>query len=157
MISNQRKKDPIFRTVVVVVLILLLAACSSQEGESRQVTAPASTMMPGHKMGDSNMISAVKTPKVPFKYEAGNKKFQKMCASCHGQWGGGSEQGPPLMHLFYVPSHHSDAAFYNAVLKGVKQHHWTFGDMPPVAGTTSRDVEKIIAFVRWLQRENGIR
>lgn len=147
-----------YRVIIVMMLATLLAACSSQKDEvsSSKAVVPTSTAMSGHKMGDTDVKMTVKTPNVPFEYGIGMKKFQTMCASCHGQWGGGSEQGPPLMHLFYKPSHHSDRAFYNAALKGVQQHHWKFGNMPAVEGVMPQDVEKIIAFVRWLQRENGI-
>lgn len=140
-----------------MVLAILLAACSNQDDEaSNKAAMSTSTAMSGHKMGNANVKPVVKTPKVPFKYGIGMKKFQTMCANCHGQWGGGSEQGPPLMHLFYEPSHHSDRAFYSAILNGVQQHHWKFGNMPAAEGATPRDAEKIIAFVRWLQQENGI-
>ena len=60
------------------------------------------------------------------------------------------------MHAFYKPSHHSDAAFYRAARKGVKAHHWKFGDMPPIPNATTRDMEQIITFIRWLQKERGI-
>jgi cytochrome c5 len=95
-------------------------------------------------------------PNVPYKYALGMDKFQELCSSCHGKWGNGSPQGPPLMHGFYKPSHHGDAAFYRAALKGVFAHHWRFGDMPPVPGATRKDVDKLLPFIRWLQRENGL-
>jgi len=39
---------------------------------------------------------------------------------------------------------------------GVRGHHWPFGDMPPVEGVTRGDVTMIIAYIRELQRANGI-
>jgi len=95
-------------------------------------------------------------PKVPFKYAQGKKIFNNLCSKCHGEWGNGTTQGPPLMHGFYKPSHHGDPAFYRAALKGVQAHHWRFGNMPPVPGATRKDVDTLLPFVRWLQRENGI-
>jgi hypothetical protein len=95
-------------------------------------------------------------PKVPFKHMTGMQKYQNMCSTCHGQWIGGSQQGPPLLHPFYKPSHHADATFYRAALRGVKAHHWEFGDMPPVKGATKEDLDAIVPFVRWLQREKGL-
>ena len=97
-----------------------------------------------------------KAPKVPFQYALGYQKYQQMCASCHGKWGAGSKQGPPLMHPFYKPSHHADAAFYRAALNGVKAHHWQFGNMPPVSGITKQDMDAIVPYIRWLQREMGV-
>jgi len=38
----------------------------------------------------------------------------------------------------------------------VRAHHWKFGNMPPVEGIHDEDVIKIIAFVRAVQKENGI-
>jgi hypothetical protein len=40
--------------------------------------------------------------------------------SCHGDWGDGSDKGPPLMHKLYVPSHHGDETFYRAAIKGAR-------------------------------------
>lgn len=95
-------------------------------------------------------------PKVPFTHALGYQKYQQYCTSCHGKWGDGSQQGPPLMHPFYKPSHHPDAAFYRAALKGVRAHHWEFGDMPPVSGVTRDDMHAIIPYIRWLQQDRGL-
>lgn len=94
--------------------------------------------------------------RVPFKLGVGKKQFEKNCASCHGKWGDGTDQGPPLIHKFYEPSHHGDRAFFSAVSKGVRQHHWRFGDMKPIPSLENRVVTRIIDYVRWLQVENGI-
>jgi cytochrome c1 len=42
------------------------------------------------------------------------------------------------------------------VRNGVRSHHWGFGDMPPIDGLTDADVTNVVAYVRALQRENGI-
>jgi hypothetical protein len=47
-------------------------------------------------------------------------------------------------------------SFQLAVQNGVRAHHWKYGNMPPVEGLTKGDVRGIIAYVRELQRENGI-
>jgi hypothetical protein len=47
-------------------------------------------------------------------------------------------------------------SFVLAVKNGVRAHHWRFGDMPPVDGLTQSDVMNIVAYVRELQRANGI-
>lgn len=93
---------------------------------------------------------------IPFQYALGKSLFEESCSSCHGVRGHGSEKGPPLMHKIYEPSHHGDASFYRAALTGTKAHHWKFGDMPPVAGMSKRKMDKIIPYLRWLQRQNGI-
>ena len=82
--------------------------------------------------------------------------FAENCASCHGQDGAGTNQGPPLIHVIYEPNHHGDASFHLAVKQGVRAHHWRFGNMPAVPGVSPDDTTKIIAFVREVQRANGI-
>lgn len=87
----------------------------------------------------------------------GQKAFDGNCAACHGQNATGLVGlGPPLVHRIYEPSHHADAAFHVAVANGVRSHHWKFGNMPPVDGLTRADVDMIVAYVRELQRANGI-
>jgi mono/diheme cytochrome c family protein len=94
--------------------------------------------------------------KVPFQYGLGKTLFDENCTSCHGAWGKGTDKGPPLLHRFYITSHHGDAAFYQAALTGTRAHHWNFGDMPAVEGMTREKMDKIIPYVRWLQQKSGI-
>ena len=86
----------------------------------------------------------------------GRNIFNSRCATCHGYDAGGGQNGPPLIHEIYEPSHHGDATFHLAVQNGVRAHHWQFGDMPPQPGVKEADVDAIIAFVRETQRANGI-
>ncbi|MDX1621262.1 MAG: cytochrome c [Nitriliruptorales bacterium] len=86
----------------------------------------------------------------------GGELFQANCAACHGVEGTGTVSGPPLVHEYYVPSHHPDAAFRSAVAAGVRPHHWDFGPMPRIEGISDADVADIIAYVRQLQREAGL-
>jgi mono/diheme cytochrome c family protein len=86
----------------------------------------------------------------------GERAFNAVCAACHGKDAAGTDVGPPLVHRIYEPSHHADYAFEMAVANGVRAHHWKFGNMPPQPGLTKADVGAIIAYVRELQRANGI-
>ncbi len=89
--------------------------------------------------------------------QMGQRAFEATCAACHGADAGGKQGfAPPLVHKIYEPSHHSDMAFQIAVQSGVRAHHWPFGDMPPQDGLTRSDVDNIVAYVRTLQRANGI-
>ena len=87
----------------------------------------------------------------------GKSLYRSYCSGCHGADVTGSHRGPPLLHKVYEPSHHADYSFYMAASKGVKAHHWKFGNMPPVSGASPEDVGHIIAFVRSEQRKVGIR
>jgi len=95
-------------------------------------------------------------PEVPFEYGVGLENYQSKCADCHGQWAEGTDQGPTLIHPYYVPSHHSDQSFYRAILQGARMHHWEFGDMAPVEGASEQDAVNVTAFVRWLQQYRGL-
>jgi len=92
----------------------------------------------------------------PADVQVGEAKFKANCAACHGDRGVGTKQGPPLVHKIYEPNHHADVAFQRAAENGVRAHHWEFGNMPKIEGVTATDVEHIIRYVRWLQREAGI-
>ncbi len=87
----------------------------------------------------------------------GKTAFDANCASCHGPNGSGRDGlAPPLIHKIYEPSHHSDMAFTLAVRQGVRAHHWRFGNMAPVEGVSETSIESIVAYIRELQRANGI-
>ena len=89
--------------------------------------------------------------------QVGKMVFEAKCSVCHGADAvGQTDVAPPLVHKIYEPSHHADEAFQRAVSQGVRQHHWAFGNMPPVEGLTRGDVTMVIAYVRELQRANGI-
>ncbi len=95
-------------------------------------------------------------PRLSPEQIAGREAFQTYCVECHGERAGGTDSGPPLIHPFYRPGHHDDQTFYAAVSTGVRAHHWTFGDMPPVENITVDEVTAIIAFIRTVQRANDI-
>ena len=89
--------------------------------------------------------------------QMGQRAFDAVCAACHGDNAAGvMGSGPPLVHEIYEPSHHGDMAFLMAVQNGVQSHHWRFGNMPPQEGLTQADVSNIVAYVREVQRANGI-
>ena len=87
---------------------------------------------------------------------AGETVFAGNCAVCHGVGAAGSYTGPSLINRVYHPNHHSDASIRVAAFAGVRQHHWTFGDMPPVAGISEEEVEQVICYVREIQYANGV-
>jgi len=93
---------------------------------------------------------------VPAGLADGERLFNDNCARCHGIRAAGTDAGPPLVHVVYEPNHHADIAFQRAVTLGVPAHHWRFGNMPPVPGVDEAAVERITAYVRWLQRAAGI-
>jgi cytochrome c553 len=87
----------------------------------------------------------------------GSELFAANCASCHGPNAAGSEKGPPFVHKVYAKDHHVDGSFYNAVKRGVQAHHWPYGNMPAVEGVSDDDVTAIVAYVRKVQRANGMK
>lgn len=100
--------------------------------------------------------ATVKLPDMTPDLNLGKMNYDVKCASCHGMNTAGTDKGPTFLHRVYHPGHHGDAAFYTAPKKGVRAHHWPFGDMPPVAGITDAQTEKIIIYIRALQKTNGV-
>ncbi|GKY88556.1 c-type cytochrome [Sinisalibacter aestuarii] len=135
----------------VVAVALLGAVYVLWPGEAPEPeAAPAAPPMDGE-------IVAVVVPELVGDERVGQQIFAARCAECHGPRAGGVDGvGPPLIHGYYEPNHHADAAFFLAAERGVRAHHWRFGDMPPVEGITRAEVAAIVAFVRRVQRENGI-
>ncbi|MCA0920660.1 c-type cytochrome [Pseudooceanicola nanhaiensis] len=115
---------------------------------------PVETASPG--MGDP-LVSIALPDSLSAEAALGQRAFEATCAACHGVNATGKMGfGPPLVHKIYEPSHHADIAFQMAVQNGVRAHHWRFGDMPPQEGLTPADVANVVAYVRALQRANGI-
>lgn len=119
------------RRVVALASGLALAGCGAAAGDDPSSAAP----------GDPSR---------------GEQLFAANCAECHGDQALGTDQGPPLVHEYYVPSHHADESFQLAVQRGVAPHHWSFGAMPRVEGVEPDEVADIVAYVRGLQREAGL-
>ena len=99
---------------------------------------------------------SVRVPALSNVAQHGQAEFEKNCMVCHGKNAAGTRQGPPLVHKVYEPNHHSDKAFHRAVRKGVRAHHWPFGDMAPLEQVQQPQVDLIVRYVRELQRANGI-
>lgn len=131
--------------VALVALVGTLAAAACEE-KSQQAVG----------MTPEAMVALSADASLPDSLMAGRATFEVHCRECHGQAATGTEKGPPLVHRVYHPGHHADPAFYLAPLQGVRAHHWGFGDMPPVEGVTRDEVGRIVAYVRWLQRQAGI-
>ncbi|MEK9722942.1 MAG: cytochrome c [Rhodospirillaceae bacterium] len=100
--------------------------------------------------------ASVAQPEMTPALNIGKMAYDAHCAACHGLNAVGTDKGPTFLHRVYHPGHHGDAAFFLAPRRGVRAHHWPFGNMPPVAGVTDAQIEKIVLYVRALQKANGI-
>jgi mono/diheme cytochrome c family protein len=98
----------------------------------------------------------VKIPTLSALASDGKIAFDANCIVCHGQNAAGTEKGPPLVHDIYNPGHHADGAFFLAAKLGVRQHHWSYGDMPPQRQVTEPQIAAIVQYIRELQVANGI-
>ena len=113
---------------------------------------------PQYETRESGVTERVSEPELALSNtaRAGEEPFNANCSACHGMNASGTSQGPTFIDRIYHPGHHPDFSFRNAVSNGVTQHHWVFGDMPPVDGVSPEDVDTIICYVREVQRANGI-
>jgi len=99
---------------------------------------------------------SVNVPELSLAARSGKKAFDDTCARCHGVNAAGTGNGPPLIHDYYNPGHHADGAFFLAIARGVRQHHWNFGNMPPQRQVSEEQAGLIIRYVREMQAANGI-
>jgi len=133
-------KDKIPAIAVTAILIGGVAVVTSNMFGGKSDGVPVDVIVP-------NLSAEAKT---------GEAIFASNCAACHGSNASGSENGPPLVHTIYNPGHHGDEAFALAATRGVRQHHWKFGNMPPVPDFSIADAKPIVTYIRELQRANGI-
>ncbi|MEP0942145.1 MAG: c-type cytochrome [Rhizobiaceae bacterium] len=113
--------------------------------------------LPSEPVAAGKPMVQVSVPKLTAIQQQGEQLFNENCASCHGQDAAGQYGvAPPLVHIIYEPNHHGDRAFQLAAQRGVRQHHWQFGNMPAVPSVTFEDITKITSYVRGLQRANSI-
>ncbi|MFY0660006.1 MAG: cytochrome c [Shimia sp.] len=143
-------KPLVLAGVVLALGAVTFAALQFQPTPAQPVASPETT-------ATTAMVAVTQPAAHSELAQMGKRAFEATCAACHGENAAGQDGvAPPLVHKIYEPGHHSDMAFFMAVDNGVRAHHWAFGNMPPVAGLTKGDVKAIVAYVRELQRENGI-
>jgi mono/diheme cytochrome c family protein len=130
-----RVLNSLARLLLCLLVVVFCVACESQAGKEAAPPAAGAT---------------------PPEFQPGEAKFTAHCAACHGARAVGTAQGPPLVHKIYEPNHHADIAFQRAALNGVRAHHWDFGNMPKIDGISPDDIDQIIKYIRWLQRQAGI-
>jgi mono/diheme cytochrome c family protein len=98
----------------------------------------------------------ISTQQVSAEFRQGQDLYATHCAKCHGIDTRGTDKGPTFLTKIYAPYLHADIAFLLAVERGVRAHHWRFGDMPKIQGVSREDIRTIVEYIRWLQREAGI-
>ncbi|MBT5299582.1 MAG: cytochrome c [Rhodospirillales bacterium] len=106
----------------------------------------------GSKAIYENPIEPQPTPEL----NIGKMNYEAHCASCHGKTAGGTDKGPTFISRIYHPGHHGDGAFYIAAKRGARAHHWPFGNMKPIPGITDQQIAAIVAYVRAVQKANGL-
>ncbi|NKB81885.1 MAG: c-type cytochrome [Nitrospirales bacterium] len=142
------------RSLILIILTMGitmgigLSACSSEYKENAEKPDKEGTI---HLERDNDEARLL-----PSAFQTGEKLFTTFCQRCHGHQGRGSSQGPPLVHKIYEPSHHGDHAFIRAAARGVRAHHWDFGNMPKIPEVTPGEVKEIVQYIRWLQQQAGI-
>ena len=121
-------------TVLIVLVAMAENASASTHGKAKQIVVP---QLSGDVL-------------------AGEGVYTRHCQSCHGVNTSGIEKGPSFLHRVYHPGHHNDASIYVAVRKGSRQHHWRFGSMKPVEGISDAEIAQVIAYIRTMQKANGL-
>ena len=136
---------------LLIAAVVIVAAAGGWWWQQSGKSTPGMTQKTGGPM------VAVKLPQgLTSVAQDGKFLFERSCAACHGENAAGSGKGPPLVHRIYEPNHHGDQAFLLAARNGVRAHHWQFGNMPPRPEVSEPEMAAIVAYVRELQKANGI-
>ena len=137
------------KLIGLIVLIAIVAGALLWRDNQQMGTAMAEN--------EGAAIVEIVVPELSHNAKLGEAAFTEHCVTCHGQNAVG-QQGvaPPLVHKIYEPGHHGDPSFVLAAKRGVRAHHWPFGDMPPVPDISDQEISNVITFIRELQRANGI-
>ncbi len=146
MIRGKSSIGRLFVYSLVAAFVLLMMMGCGEDSASQNETTKSNGTEQDSTTGSSSPNTA----------RTGEELFSANCSVCHGVDAAGTNQGPPLVDKTYHPGHHSDFSIRSAIKKGVKQHHWFFGDMPPVAGVSPDEAEKIICHIRDTQLANGL-
>ena len=142
------KKSSILAAVLIIVGFAFIAWQKTDQGWQNKSDAG---------MGNTTLAEVLLPSTLSQSSQIGKRAFETKCMACHGINAAGQVGvAPPLVHKIYEPSHHGDESFQRAASLGVRAHHWSFGDMPAVEGLTRGDVTMIVAYIRELQRTNGI-
>jgi mono/diheme cytochrome c family protein len=149
------------RSLSALAAIFVIAAAAAFFLQTQQGNGPPAGGMVPQDTSNIAKGAPLADVKVPATFSAaaqlGERAFNAKCAVCHGKNAAGQNGvAPPFVNQIYRPGHHGDVAFQLAVKNGVRSHHWRFGNMPPQQGLTQADVKNIVAYIRELQRENGI-
>ena len=131
----------------VVVAVLVYAMSNNKKNSSQSERRPQPIVI---DVTEPRFLNATA--------RLGRQLYLTKCLYCHGKAGRGSSNGPPL--VLYREYHHDDEKFASAIRSGVKQHHWNFGDMPPIESVTEQDIVNVTAYIRAVQahqdaQENG--
>jgi cytochrome c len=142
------KKTSILAAVLIIVGFAFIAWQKTDQGWQNKSDAG---------MGNTTLAEVLLPSTLSQSSQIGKRAFETKCMACHGINAAGQVGvAPPLVHKIYEPSHHGDESFQRAASLGVSAHHWSFGDMPAAEGLTRGDVTMIVAYIRELQRTNGI-
>ena len=142
---GRHTRSTVALAAVALVMLAMIAACGDESADHHAVAGA----------GTQN-VAVVTDVDLSAAAQAGQSVFAANCAACHGADVGGTGLGPPLIHRIYEPGHHPDQAIRLAVLSGVRQHHWSFGDMPAAAGVSAAEIEQVICFIREMQFANQV-
>ena len=87
----------------------------------------------------------------------GEQRYAQRCAMCHGADLRGSRIGPSHLSSVFGPEQTTDAMFADAIRNGGRSGRFPQYDaMPAVPGLSNHEITSIIAYVRSVQRAQGL-
>ncbi len=144
--------------VLTILVLLFTTGCPGDDTAEPVATPAPTTAAPTTTTTATPTAEPTPTPAPEPRFSGtdGRSLYGQACSVCHGQALEGTNAGPTFLNRVYAPGHHADISFMFAIERGVRAHHWNFGNMAPVEGLSQEQVLAIIAFIREQQREAGI-
>jgi len=144
--------------VLTAAVLFLATACPGDDADPPESTPTPTTAAPTTTTTATPTAEPTPTPPPEPRFSGtdGRSLYGQACSVCHGQALEGTNAGPTFLNRVYAPGHHADISFMFAIERGVRAHHWNFGNMAPVEGLSQEQVLAIIAFIREQQRDAGI-
>ncbi len=133
----------------IIFTCVITAACGADASEAGDTSAPEPPP------AQTAEVTAPTSTAAELVIPDGAEVYQQYCAECHGVDLRGTDKGPSQLSIVYEPNHHGDYAYRVAIRDGTREHHWWFGDMPPVEGISDLEIEKVISFIRAEQERLG--
>jgi cytochrome c len=135
-----------------LALVVFLVACSQASAPSAPPPPPAPKPIPAEPAPDPAVLQALST-----QVEQGKQLFAEQCASCHGDTGQGTDDGPALVGKTVLPELPREGAKRTAVFRTAADVLAFAAENMPADDPGSLAPDQYAAVIAFILRVNGIK